>query len=407
MPEPSMSLRAKSIPAITVTPEQLKNAAELIIRKRERLRMTQKEMAAALGMPKFGERTIGRWERGETHPSAVELQFILNLPDQTPFPNLPIERSEYRMIDLFAGIGGTRLGFWQTGRVGVVFSSEINKFAAKTYAANYGEYPLGDITLIDENTIPDHDILVGGFPCQAFSQAGLKKGFADTRGTLFFDIVRILKAKRPKAFLLENVRNLLNHDRGKTFKVIYQTLDELGYEVHCQVLSAKDFGVPQNRERIYIVGFAREQVPFASCFAFPQPQIKPDLKVGDILEPEVDDKYTISDELWAGHQRRRKENAEAGKGFGYSLFTADSPYTNTISAHYYKDSSEILIAQEGKNPRKLTPREAARLQGFPEEYIIPVSDTQAYRQFGNSVCVPVIHAIAEQMLKVLDKTKYI
>ena len=398
---------AAATSAITVTPEQLVQAAELIARKRERLHMTHKEMAAALGIPKVGERILKRWESGEEKPTVAQLQQILSFSEIPPFPNLPLERSEYRMIDLFAGIGGTRLGFWQTGRVGVVFSSEINKFAAKTYAANYGEYPLGDITLIDENTIPDHDILVGGFPCQAFSQAGLKKGFADTRGTLFFDIARILKAKRPKAFLLENVRNLLTHDRGKTFKVIYQTLDEQGYEVHYQVLSAKDFGVPQNRVRIYIVGFAREQVPFASCFAFPQPQSTPELKVGDILEPEVDDKYTISDELWAGHQRRRKDNEEAGKGFGYSLFTADSPYTNTISARYYKDGSEILIAQEGKNPRKLTPREAARLQGFPEEYIIPVSDTQAYRQFGNSVCVPVIHAIAKQMLKVLDKTKYL
>ena len=358
---------------------QLTVAAQ-IKAKRERLNMSQKEFADALGMSRYGDR------------------------EHVPFPNPPQGQAQYRMIDLFAGIGGTRLGFWQTGKVEVVFSSEINKFSVKTYEANYGDVPVGDITKVDAAEIPDHDILVGGFPCQAFSQAGLKKGFNDTRGTLFFDIARILQAKRPKAFLLENVRNLVGHDHGKTFEVITSTLDELGYELYYQVLSSKDYGVPQNRQRIYIVGFDREQVPFASCFAFPEPTSPADLKLGQILEQNVDPKYTISDKLWDGHQRRRRDNSAAGKGFGYSLFTAESPYANTISARYYKDGSEILIDQEGKNPRKLTPREAARLQGFPEDFIIPVSDTQAYRQFGNSVSVPVIHAIALQMLKVLDRS---
>lgn len=380
------------------------SVAAQIKAKRERLNMSQKEFADALGMSRYGDRTIRRWEAGETQPSALELKALLSFPEHVPFPNPPQGQAQYRMIDLFAGIGGTRLGFWQTGKVEVVFSSEINKFSVKTYEANYGDVPVGDITKVDAAAIPDHDILVGGFPCQAFSQAGLKKGFNDTRGTLFFDIARILQAKRPKAFLLENVRNLVGHDHGKTFEVITSTLDELGYELYYQVLSSKDYGVPQNRQRIYIVGFDREQVPFASCFAFPEPTSPADLKLGQILEQDVDPKYTISDKLWDGHQRRRRDNSAAGKGFGYSLFTAESPYANTISARYYKDGSEILIAQEGKNPRKLTPREAARLQGFPEDFIIPVSDTQAYRQFGNSVSVPVIHAIALQMLKVLDKS---
>lgn len=387
-----------SIPAaerISV-PEQVKA-------KRLRLHMSQKEFADALGMPRYGERTIRRWESGETSPSALELKALLSFPEHVPFPNPPAGTAPFRMIDLFAGIGGTRLGFWQTGKVEVVFSSEINAFAVKTYEANYGDTPVGDITKVVAASIPDHDILVGGFPCQAFSQAGLKKGFEDTRGTLFFDIVRILKVKRPRAFLLENVRNLVGHDHGKTFAVITETLFSLGYELYYKVLSSKDYGVPQNRQRIYIVGFAREQVPAASCFAFPAPTSSSDLKLGSILEQEVDPKYTISDRLWQGHQRRRINNAAAGKGFGYSLFTRESPYANTISARYYKDGSEILIYQgETKNPRKLTPREAARLQGFPEDFVIPVSDTQAYRQFGNSVSVPVINAIARQMLKVLE-----
>lgn len=367
--------------------------------KRERLHMTQKELADAIGLSKYGDRTIRRWENNESSPSKLELKSILEFPEEPPFPNNTTGR--YRMIDLFAGIGGTRLGFYQTGAVNIVFTSEWDKFAQKTYHANYGEMPVGDITKINEKDVPDHDILVGGFPCVAFSQAGLKKGFEDTRGTLFFDIARIIKEKRPKAFLLENVKNLLGHDKGRTYQVIEQTLRDMNYEVYHQVFAAKDFGVPQNRERIYIVGFDKDAVENWANFTYPEPPKTP-TSVGAILETDVDDKYTLSDALWAGHQRRKIDNQAAGKGFGYSLFDENSRYTNTISARYYKDGSEILIRQEGKNPRKITPREASRLQGFPNEFIIPVSDTQAYKQFGNSVAVPVIHAIAEKIVEVLD-----
>lgn len=299
-----------------------------------------------------------------------------------------------KIIDLFAGIGGIRLGFEQAfDTIECVFSSEIDKFAIQTYKANHQEEEVaGDITLIDEDTIPDHDILLAGFPCQPFSQAGLKKGFSDTRGTLFFDIERIILAKKPQAFLLENVKQLRGHDKGRTLQVILDHLKRAGYKVFYDVLRARDFGIPQNRERIYLVGFLDHSVDFE----FPEP-LGTETFVGSILEEKVDEKYTISDRLWEGHQRRKENNRLNGKGFGYGLFNADSPYTNTISARYYKDGSEILIEQEGKNPRKLTPREAARLQGFPDTFLIPVSDTQAYRQFGNSVCVPVIRAIAEKM----------
>lgn len=368
--------------------------------KRERLQMTAKELADAIGLPQNGDKIIRKWEKEEEKPSDEQLTRIIEFPEKAPFPNN--ENAKYCMIDLFAGIGGTRLGFYQTGAVNIVFSSELDKFAQKTYRANYGDIPAGDITKIKESDIPDHDILVGGFPCVAFSQAGLKKGFEDTRGTLFFEIARIVKEKRPKAFLLENVKNLLNHDKGKTFKIIKQTLEDMDYEVYYHVFPAKDFGVPQNRERIYIVGFDRQQVKNYKDFVYPTPP-KTKTRVGDILDSDVPDKYTLSDKLWEGHQRRKEKNAAAGKGFGYKLFSEDSPYTNTISARYYKDGSEILIEQNGKNPRKLTPREAARLQGFPDEFIIPVSDSQAYKQFGNSVAVPVINAIAEKIIEILDK----
>ena len=243
--------------------------------------------------------------------------------------------------------------------------------------------------------------MLAGFPCQPFSQAGLKKGFNDTRGTLFFDIERILIEKQPQAFLLENVKQLKGHDKGHTLKVILEHLDKAGYKTFVNVLAARDFGVPQNRERIFIVGFLDHSIDFK----FPGPTGIP-TKVGDILEHDVDDSYTISDKLWAGHQRRKEANKMKGKGFGYSLFDENSQYTNTISARYYKDGSEILIAQKGKNPRKLTPREAARLQGFPEDFIIDkVSNVQAYKQFGNSVCVPVIAAVASQMKKYIKESK--
>lgn len=373
----------------------------IVKNKRVSLNMTQKEFADYIGLSTTGERTIRRWESGETKPSKLELSAIEAIKTTPPFPN-PKE-ADFKMIDLFAGIGGTRLGFQLHGDVKCVFSSEWDKFAKKTYAANFGETPEGDITKIHEKNIPSHDILVAGFPCQAFSMAGLRKGFEDTRGTLFFDVARIIKEKRPKTFLLENVKNLVNHDKKRTFQTIKLTLEELDYTIYYKVISAKDFGVPQNRERIYIVGFDN-QVFSDIDFKFPNPT-HISTRVGDILDEEVEDKYTISDKLWLGHQRRKKEHKKKGNGFGYSLFNANSPYTSTMSARYYKDGSEILIEQIGKNPRKITPREASRLQGFPRQFTIPVSDTQAYKQFGNSVAVPVIYAIAGEILEKLKRIR--
>jgi DNA (cytosine-5)-methyltransferase 1 len=304
----------------------------------------------------------------------------------------------YKFIDLFAGIGGIRQPFDRLG-ANCVFSSEWDKFAQITYAANYGDVPHGDITQIDEHDIPAFDILLAGFPCQPFSNAGLKKGLDDTRGTLFFDICRIVAHHNPQILFLENVKGFKSHDKGKTFQIVKERLNDLGYRVFAQVLNAKDFGVPQNRERIYIIAFRDKNIQFE----FPTPPQKP-IRLGNILEPVTDAKYTISDRLWEGHQRRRQEHKEKGNGFGYCLFDTESKYTSTISARYYKDGSEILIAQPHQNPRKLTPREAARLQGFPESFKIPVSDVQAYKQFGNSVCVPVIHAIAQQIAYAVKDT---
>lgn len=298
----------------------------------------------------------------------------------------------FKFIDLFAGIGGLRIPFDELqGKC--VFSSEIDKFAKQTYYANFNELPVGDITKIQPNSIPTFELLLAGFPCQPFSQAGLQLGFEDSRGSLFFYIAKIIKHHKPKAVLLENVKRLQSHDNGTTFRIIKQTLESMDYLVFSKVLAAKDFGVPQNRERIYIVALRDTN----TSFEWPNP-IHKKVKVGDILESEVDTKYTISDRLWAGHQRRKKAHQLAGNGFGYSLFNENSPYTNTISARYYKDGSEALICQgNNKNPRKLTPRETARLQGFPESFQIVVSDTQSYKQFGNSVCVPVVRAIAQSL----------
>jgi DNA (cytosine-5)-methyltransferase 1 len=303
-----------------------------------------------------------------------------------------------KFIDLFAGIGGIRLGF--EGVFGeCVFSSEWDKFSQITYEANFGHKPDGDLTQIDEKDIPNFDILLAGFPCQPFSNAGLKMGFEDTRGTLFFHIAKIINHHRPKIVFLENVKGLKSHDKGRTYQVIESALTNMGYNVHSKILNAKDFGVPQNRERIYIIGFL-ENVDFD----FPKP-IAVLKKVGDILEKNIPEKYTISDKLWVGHKRRKEEHKQKGNGFGYSIFNENSLYTSTISARYYKDGSEILIEQKNKNPRKLTPREAARLQGFPDHFKIPVSDNQSYKQFGNSVAVPVIRAIAKQIKIALEKPR--
>ena len=310
----------------------------------------------------------------------------------------PKNEPAFKMIDLFAGIGGIRLGLESIGGE-CVFTSEWDAPAQKTYQANFGEIPYGDITAIEPEDIPAFDAILAGFPCQPFSQAGRKLGLADTRGTLFFDIAKIIEHHKPTVVFLENVKRFKSHDEGRTFETIKTILEGLGYEIYAQVLNAKDFGVPQNRERIYIIGFLGK-----TNFTFPKPSGKK-TRLGDILEKKVDPKYTISDKLWAGHQRRRKEHREKGNGFGYSLFNESSEYTSTISARYYKDGSEILIEQKGKNPRKLTPREAARLQGFPDDYVIPVSDNQAYKQFGNSVAVPVIKALALEIEKSLKELK--
>lgn len=307
---------------------------------------------------------------------------------------------QFKFIDLFAGVGGIRYPFEQLNGQ-CVMTSEWDKYAKLTYQTNYGsdELFLGDITKIKESEVPDHDILVGGFPCQAFSHAGKKMGFEDTRGTLFFDVARIIKAKKPKMILLENVKGLVSHDKGKTLATILSALDEIGYNMTYKILHAKDFGVPQNRPRIYLVG-VRKDLNFT--FEFPEYKSKP-TRLGDILEEKVDKKYTISDKLWSYLKNRKEEQQAKGNGFGYSLFDEDSVYVSTISARYGKDGSEILIKQKGKNPRKLTPRECARLQGFPDSMIIPVSDTQFYKQMGNSVAVPVISYIAKAMLSQYQK----
>ena len=303
-----------------------------------------------------------------------------------------------KFIDLFAGIGGIRLAFRSKYTV-CVYSSEWDKFAKQTYKANFKHEPDGDITSVAAVSIPPFDLLLAGFPCQPFSNAGLKRGFEDTRGTLFFDVARIVEHHKPKMILLENVKGFAKHDQGNTMRIVTRTLEQLGYNVSSAILNAKNFGLPQNRERIYIVGLRRD-VFGPTPFTFPKaPNIA--TRLGDILEARVDPKYTLSDALWAGHLRRKAEHERKGNGFGYSLFTASSPYTSTISARYYKDGSEILIGQQNKNPRKLTPREAARLQGFPDSFQIPVSDVQAYKQFGNSVAIPVVRAIAKRMLKLM------
>lgn len=401
--------------------------------KREGLGLTQRAFAELLGMPETGERTVRGWELGEHLPSPSKRTQIENLPDtallRSPYAADP-DSAYFSFIDLFAGIGGIRYPFQAQGGH-CVFSSEWDKFSKKTYASNFGEVPHGDITKIDAQDIPPHDVLLAGFPCQAFSQAGLKQGFNDTRGTMFFEIQRILAHHRPKAFLLENVKQLKGHDQGRTLKTILAILEgrtvpeipdavpmseearkslraRLNYRVGYRVLKAANFGVPQNRERVYILGFDRGKIAAAdeadicSQIFDRLEKVKCKNRVGDILEDNasVDRKYTISDRLLLGHQRRLAGHKEKGNGFGYSVFTKDSPYTNTISARYYKDGSEILIDQSdiGENPRKLTPRECARLQGFPQEFNVDaVSDCQNYRQFGNSVSVPVIEAIAAEM----------
>ncbi len=325
----------------------------------------------------------------------------------------PIKNNTYKAVDLFAGIGGIRLGFAQAfgERIKFVYANEIDEFSCETYQANFGEDPQGDITKVDPAEILNFDILLGGFPCQAFSIAGEKRGFNDTRGTLFFYIVEILKEKKPKAFLLENVKHLKNHDKGRTFRVIKDVLTEdLGYFIHTKVLNAKNFGVPQNRERIFIVGF-RENLKFE----FPEP-LNEDVKIEDILEEQVDESYYLSHQYLEGLKKHRARHEAKGHGFGYEVIPRDEIANALVCGGmgrernlvkdevlpnaWEKQGDDIQLRNE-EGLRKMTPREWARLQGFPDSFKFPVSMTQAYKQLGNSVAVPVIKATAEQIKEAL------
>nr|AAL46998.1 putative C-5 cytosine-specific DNA methylase [Bacteroides coprosuis DSM 18011] len=342
---------------------------EYVRSKRKKLGVTQKQLSLLLGMKEVGERTVRSWEIGEHKPSKARIKRLQELNINHPFKTDKKEIT-FKFIDLFAGIGGIRLPFQLNGGE-CVFSSEIDYHAQKTYYSNYGDYPSGDITKIKAEDIPDHDILLAGFPCQAFSQAGLGKGFNDTRGTMFFEIQRILAEKQPKMFLLENVKRLISHDGKKTFKTMIDILSgshneeipkdfpisdearkalskKLNYWIDFKVLNAKDFGSPQNRERIYIVGFNKNHFTkiddFNEIFQFPEPS-KEKVSVKDVLEkiPANDTIYTISERIWQGHQKRKLKHQNKGNGFGFSLFNENSEYTNTISARYYKDGSEALM----------------------------------------------------------------
>ncbi len=383
--------------------------------KEARSRFSQKNIAERLAVhPK----TVGRWERGEVPCPALifpALKEILKNQQQ-----IPDNTERFTFIDLFAGIGGIRLGFQSVGGK-CVFTSEWNEWSQKTYIENFGnEHSIvGDIVPYPAEDIPDHDVLLAGFPCQPFSIAGVSKknalgrphGFeCTTQGTLFFDVARIIAAKRPKAFLLENVKNLISHDKGNTFKVIIQTLkEELGYDVHFRVIDGKRW-VPQHRERIIIVGF-REKTGFSfDSLQLPQegPKLSSILHSEDGTEQEeapftvgdkakVHEKYILTNNLWSYLQAYAAKHKAAGNGFGFGL-VGKNDTARTLSARYYKDGSEILIERgKGKNPRRLTPRECARLMGFPDNHKIIVSDTQAYRQFGNSVIVPVMREVARIM----------
>jgi len=396
--------------------------SSLALLKKARTRFTQKEIALRIGVT---TRTIRRWEVRTCEPpeylaDALQ-QRVLNSPVTSGSP-----QDLFTFIDLFAGIGGIRIGFEKNGGR-CIFTSEWNHFAQKTYLDNFpaigGHQMVGDITQFDEKEIPDHDVLLAGFPCQPFSIAGVSKknalgrphGFeCTTQGTLFFDVARIIAAKTPKAFLLENVKNLISHDKGNTFKVIYKTLkEELDYNIYYKVIDGQHF-VPQHRERLIILGF-REKIdhdPFNDLI-LPEKGV---LKLSAILHPEdgsekeeppyttgkngiVNSKYTLTPHLWEYLQKYAEKHRQAGNGFGFGLVKG-TDIARTLSARYYKDGSEILIDQgKGKRPRRLTPRECARLMGFDDNFKIVASDTQAYRQFGNSVVVPMITEVARVLVK--------
>ena len=389
--------------------------------RQARDRFTQREIAEHVGKD---TKTVRRWENGETPCPAMLEAALRDLMQGGPATAHADTNNGFRFIDLFAGIGGIRMGFEAHGGE-CVFTAEWNDFSRKTYLENYGDHHafIGDIVPFPAEQVPDHDVLLGGFPCQPFSIAGVSKknslgrphGFeCTTQGTLFFDVARIIATKRPKAFLLENVKNLLSHDKGRTFDVILQTLrNELGYHVHYKVIDGQHF-TPQHRERIIIVGF-RDQTDFSwDDLQLPHesPRLASILHKTDGTEPELPwdggrffdhnkhavlAKYTLTPNLWAYLQAYKEKHTAAGNGFGFGLAFPDS-VTRTLSARYHKDGSEILIYQ-GKTirPRRLTPRECARLMGFPDTFKIPVSDTQAYRQFGNSVVMPVMQEVGRIM----------
>jgi len=403
-----MSLRKKTEP----TP------AERFRAQRDSLGLTRDDVAEHLG---YSARQIARWEAGESPIRESAFQYLLAL---TPKAR-ELEAPQFTFIDLFAGIGGFRLAF-QEARGRCVFTSEWDKHSQITYRKNFGDHEVhGDITAIDETTIPDHDVLVAGFPCQPFSLAGVSKknslgrkhGFdCDTQGTLFFDIERIIAAKQPKAFVLENVKNLASHDRGRTFEVIRRTLTEkLGYRVSWKIIDAKRF-VPQHRERIFIVGLRPDMEAQFDWNEVALPAIADGPRLASILHPEdgsgdVDldytdehgralGKYVLSEHLWEYLQTYARKHQELGNGFGFGLVGPDD-VARTLSARYFKDGSEILIRRKRGAPRRLTPRECARLMGFDglgrSPFQIAVSDTQAYRQFGNAVVVPVVAKIAQAL----------
>lgn len=395
---------------------------------REETGLSVPEVATLLGRP---ARTVYNWEEGRGGPKPAEVEKLLAA---RPVQRRPAAAAPFRFIDLFAGIGGLRRGFdAETGIGGdCVFTSEWDKYARITYAANYGvpeDEIAGDITQIDAATIPAHDVLLAGFPCQPFSIAGVSKknslkrahGFdCEKQGNLFFDVARVISHHRPKAVLLENVRNLASHDKGRTFHVIRETLeDELEYDIFPMILDAKSW-VPQHRERIFIVGFPRERGitdfslqplkdrnplagPRLSSILHPEDgseQAEGHFTTGD--RAEVSEKYTLTEHLWGYLQRYAEKHRAAGNGFGFGL-NGPGDVARTLSARYYKDGSEILIKQAGgSSPRRLTPRECARLMGFDlpgqKPFRIRVSDTQAYRQFGNAVVAPVARDVARLML---------
>lgn len=379
--------------------------------------MSVEEAADELG---YCSSTVYRWERGETAPKVAvyrALETIAKYNEKTHFTVNSSDKISFRFIDLFAGIGGLRIGFQGIGGH-CVFTSEWDKYSQETYSRNFRDnHPVhGDIREFSDNPslIPDHDVLLAGFPCQPFSIAGVSKknalgrphGFlCDTQGTLFFDTAKIIRHHRPAAFLLENVKNLQRHDKGQTFATIMNVLkNELGYHVQSRVISSASW-VPQKRERVFIAGF-REPTSFdLNAVELPSVDVGP--RLGSILErhEDVDPKYTLTPKLWEYLQNYKKKHTAKGNGFGFGLF-GPNDVARTLSARYYKDGSEILVDQPGKRPRRLTPQECARLMGFERDdrkWHIPVSDTQAYRQFGNAVVVPVIEFLADAMKPYLAK----